>query len=184
VAPEAEAGPPTFQSPAADRSSTSTPAPPLGHRCPSPCVPRKLARPVLAPPSGSGLAMAAVPSALESYFGARTSISPPLARWTWRETLSDLGGSRCRRAGRRRLHRVEDRRPRRGRRTAGTGSSATAMGCPTSSGMGIDMAASRRRPRGSRKPSVGSEPITLSPAARVLPTVRASTPYITGRGAN
>ncbi len=41
-------------------------------------------------------------------------------------------------------------------------SSATAMSCPTASGVGIDMATSARRPRGRRTPSVGSEPITRS----------------------
>lgn len=41
-------------------------------------------------------------------------------------------------------------------------SSATAMSCPTSSGVGIDMATSARWPRGSRTPSVGSVPITRS----------------------
>ncbi len=41
-------------------------------------------------------------------------------------------------------------------------SSATAMSCPTSCGVGIDMATSARRLRGRRTPSVGSEPITLS----------------------
>ncbi len=41
-------------------------------------------------------------------------------------------------------------------------SPATAMSCPTSSGVGIDMATSARRPRGRRTPSVGADSITRS----------------------